>query len=90
MFEDILSDVLLLVVGIELAIMLIRRTPESLIEAMFFVVARNMLIKTETFTDLLIGVVALGGLFAIRLFLFERRSVEDAAVGESADGVMSQ
>ena len=39
-FEELLSDILLLVVGIELAIMLVRRTPESLVEVMFFVIAR--------------------------------------------------
>jgi hypothetical protein len=68
-FEDLLSDILLLVVGIELAIMLVRRTPESLVEVMFFVIARKMLIKTDEFYELLFGVVALAGLFAIRKYL---------------------
>ena len=67
--EGLLSDILLLVVGIELAIMLVRRTPESLIEVMFFVIARKMLIKTEAFYELLVGVLALAGLFAIRKYL---------------------
>jgi len=68
-FEELLSDVLLLVVGIELALMLVRRTPESLIEVMYFVVARKMLIKADTFWDLILGVAALAGLFAIRKYL---------------------
>ncbi len=68
-FENVLSDVLLLVVGVELAIMLVRRTPESLVEVMFFVIARKMLIKTDEFYELLIGVAALAGLFAIRKYL---------------------
>jgi hypothetical protein len=67
--EGILSDILLLVVGVELAIMLVRRTPESLVEVMFFVIARKMLIKTDNFYEILIGVIALAGLFAIRKFL---------------------
>ncbi len=67
--EGILSDILLLVVGIELAIMLVRRTPESLVEVIFFVVARKMLIKTDAFYEILIGVVALAGLFAVRKYL---------------------
>ena len=67
--EQVLSDILLLVVGIELALMLVRRTPEALIEVMFFVVARKMLIKADTFVDLIIGVAALAGLFAIRRYL---------------------
>jgi hypothetical protein len=72
-FEEVLSDILLLVVGIELALMLVRRTPEALIEVMFFVVARKMLIKADTFVDLIIGVAALAGLFAIRKYLDYRR-----------------
>ena len=72
--EELLSDILLLAVGIELAIMLVRRTPESLIEVMFFVIARRMLIKTDAFHELLIGVAALAGLFAIRKYLQGRSS----------------
>jgi hypothetical protein len=60
--EHILADILLIVVGFELAIMLIKRTPESLVDVMFFVVARKMLIKTENFYEILIGVAALAGL----------------------------
>ncbi len=72
--EGIFSDILLLVVGIELAIMLVRRTPESLVEVIFFVVARKMLIKTDAFYEILIGVVALAGLFAVRRYLVESES----------------
>jgi len=68
-YEELLSDILLLVVGIELALMLVRRTPDALIEVMFFVVARKMLIKADSFWDLFLGVAALAGLFAIRKYL---------------------
>ena len=68
-FEGLLADILLLVVGIELALMLVRRTPEALIEVMFFVVARKMLIKSDEPFDLVLGVLALAGLFAIRKYL---------------------
>ena len=80
-FEELLSDILLLVVGVELALMLVRRTPESLIEVMFFVVARKMLIKTDTFWDLILGVAALAGLFAIRKYLQQKpgKTVEEIA-----------
>ena len=71
-YEELLADILLLVVGIELALMLVRRTPESLIEVMFFVVARKMLIKADTFWDLILGVAALAGLFAIRMYLVHK------------------
>jgi len=76
-FESILSEILLLVVGIELAILLVRRTPESLIEVMFFVIARKMLIKTGAFYELLIGVAALAGLFAVRKYLARVSPVQE-------------
>ena len=76
-YEELLSDILLLVVGIEMALMLVNRTPESLIEVMFFVVARKMLIKADSFWDLLIGVAALAGLFAIRMYLVSRSEKHD-------------
>jgi hypothetical protein len=68
-FERLLSAVLLLAVGVELAILLIRHTPESLIELMFFVIARRILLKTDEFYELLMGVAALAGVFAVRKYL---------------------
>lgn len=68
-FENILSDILLIIIGVELAILLIRRSPESLVEVMFFVVARKLLVKSHTQWDILIGVAAIAGLFAVRKYL---------------------
>jgi hypothetical protein len=65
-----LGYLLLLVIGLELALMLIRHTPGSVIEVMFFAIARKILIYTNETYEFLIGVVALAGLFAIRRFLF--------------------
>jgi len=70
MFRDMLGYLLLLVIGLELALMLIRHTPGSVIEVMFFAIARKILIYTNETYEFLIGVVALAGLFAIRRFLF--------------------
>jgi uncharacterized membrane protein (DUF373 family) len=69
-FRDLLGFVLLLVIGLELALMLIRHTPGSVIEVMLFAIARKVLIYTTQTYEFLIGVVALAGLFAIRRFLF--------------------
>jgi len=68
-FEGLLSNILLIIIGVELAILLIRRSPESLVEVMFFVVARKMLILSHSQWDLLIGVVAIAGLFGVRKYL---------------------
>ncbi|MBT9140862.1 MAG: hypothetical protein DDT30_01446 [Dehalococcoidia bacterium] len=72
-FKDLLAYILLLVIGLELAMMLIRHTPGSVIEIMLYAVARKMLIySTETF-DIAIGVFSLAGLFAIKKFLYVHR-----------------
>lgn len=68
-FQEILSNILLLIVGIELALLLIKRNPANLIEIMFFVVARKLLIKTDTIWEIAIGILALAGIFAIRMYL---------------------
>tara|TARA_Y100000310_G_scaffold332031_1_gene406775 strand:- start:1136 stop:1588 length:453 start_codon:yes stop_codon:yes gene_type:complete len=68
-FEGVLSDILLIIIGIELAILLIRRSPESVLELMFFVVARSMLTNVHKSWEILIGVLAIAGLFMIRKYL---------------------
>ena len=68
-FEGILSEMLLIIIGVELAILLIRRRPESLVEVMFFVVAKKMLVGSHDPLEILMGVAAIGGLFAIRKYL---------------------
>lgn len=64
-FQKFLSHVLLLVVGLELALMLIKHTPANVLEVMLYAIARKMLIYTNTTTDILIGVIALGLIFII-------------------------
>ncbi len=74
LFEELLSGLLLLIVGVEVALVLILRRPENLLEIMFFVIARKVLIKTEHVYELLIAVVAIGALFAIRKYLMVNSS----------------
>lgn len=69
-FRDLLGFVLLLVIGLELALMLIRHTPGSVVEVMLFAIARKLLIYTTQTYEFLMGVVALAGIFAIRRYLF--------------------
>ena len=63
--KKFLSHLLLLVVGLELALMLIKHTPANVLEVMLYAIARKMLIYTNTTTDILIGVIALGLIFII-------------------------
>ncbi len=67
--EDFISDVLLLVIGLELAIVLIRHTPESVLQVMIFAVARKTLIYTEDAYQIALGVIALAALYATRKYL---------------------
>ena len=69
-FQALIGHVLLLVVGLELAIMLIRHTLNSIIEVLLYVVARKLLVSATSGQDFILGVAAIAGLFAIRKFLF--------------------
>ena len=69
-FENILSMALVLVIGIEFTKMLFKHTPESVIDVLLFAIARQVVMYHERTTDILIGIAAIGGLFAIKRFLF--------------------
>lgn len=71
-FQKFLGHVLLLVVGIELVIMLISHTTSSVLEVVLYAIARKMLIHSEQMLDVVIGVFAIGAVFAIRKYLFTK------------------
>ncbi len=68
-FKGILSDLLLLIVAVEFAMMLIYHRIEYIVEIMVFVVARRMLLETGGVVDIVGGVAALAGLFAVRKYI---------------------
>lgn len=68
-FQGFLSHVLLLVVGLELALMLIKHTPGSVLEVMLYAISRKMLISSSTTLEMLLGVIALGLIFFIGKYL---------------------
>lgn len=63
--QTFLGHILTLVIGLELAVMLIRHTPSSVIEVLLYAIARKMIIESKTMFDILLGIVAIGGLFFI-------------------------
>src|SRR5699024_7077102 len=63
--QGLLSHVLLLVVGLELAMMLIKHNPGSVLEVMLYAISRKMLVSSSTTVELLLGVIALGLIFLI-------------------------
>lgn len=69
----IFAQILLLVIGIELAVMLTLHMQSALIEVLLFGIARKMLLlpKSNGMVEILLGVVAIGGLFLIRKYLID-------------------
>lgn len=69
--NDMLGQILLLVIGVELVVMLSLHIPGALLEVLLYAIARKMLLlpKSGGMGEVLIGVVAIVGLFAIRKYL---------------------
>lgn len=69
--NDMLGQILLLVIGVELVVMLSLHIPGAFLEVLLYAIARKMLLlpKSEGMGDVLLGVVAIAGLFAIRKYL---------------------
>ena len=74
-FEDtnyFLHSILTVVVGLEFVRMLIDMTPANTIEVLIMATARYIIMNHEEPTNLLVGVLCVGALFAIRRFLIPR------------------
>lgn len=69
-FKQFLGHVLLLIIGLEFIVMLVKHSFHSLLEVLTFAIARKMIISAEEFTEVLMGILALAGLYAIRKFLY--------------------
>lgn len=72
-FKEFLAHTLLLVVGIELMLMLLSHSTNAILELVLFVIARKMLIYGETMLDLVLGTLAIAGVFAILKYLAPHR-----------------
>jgi hypothetical protein len=73
-FDRILSASLALVIGIEFTKMLYKHTPETVIDVLLFAIARHMVMYHERTLDMLVGVLAIAGLFAAKKYLIERKT----------------
>lgn len=68
-FKQFLGHILLLIIGLEFIVMLVKHSLESVLEVLTFAVARKLVISAEEFPQMLMGIVALAGVFAIRKYL---------------------
>jgi len=69
--NDLLGQILLLVIGVELVVMLSLHIPGALLEVLLYAIARKMLLlpKSGGMAEILLGVIAIAGIFAIRKYL---------------------
>ena len=68
-FNDFLGNALSLLIGVEFVKMLARHTAENLLEVLMFAIARQIVVEHLNMFEKLIGVIALGTIFAIRKYL---------------------
>ena len=68
-YSHFLSNALALVVGVEFVKMLCRHTAETVVEVLLFATARQMVVEHLGPVETLVGVLAIGILFAIRKYL---------------------
>jgi hypothetical protein len=81
-FERILSMAFVLVIGVEFTKMLFKLTPETIIDVLLFAIARQTVIYHEQTLDLLIGVVAIAGLYASKKYLVGAENSKKKPEGE--------
>ena len=69
--NSFLAEALLLVIGVELVVMLSLHIPGALLEVLLYAIARKLILlpKTSGMGDLLLGIIAIGCIFAIKKYL---------------------
>jgi uncharacterized membrane protein (DUF373 family) len=88
-FDRFLSISFTLVIGVEFTKMLCKHTPETVIDVLLFAIARQTVIYHKSTTDLLVGSIAIAGLFAAKRFFLKwdrkKKETHDEKTPESAD-----
>ena len=69
-FHVFLEHAFNLVIGIEFIRMLIRHTPSSALDVLLFSISRHMVLDGGNGVELILGVAAIAGIFAIRKWLY--------------------
>lgn len=69
LFNDFLAYSFILIVGVELILLILNHSTMSILNLMLFIIARKMLIYSETMLDLVFGATALAIVFAIIRYL---------------------
>lgn len=69
-FDVFLEFTFTLVIGIEFVRMLVKHTPGSALQVLLFAIARHLVMDGQSSMDLLFGVIAIAGIFAVRKYLY--------------------
>lgn len=80
-FQEFLKHSLMLVIGMEFIMMLIAYSDKNIIYLITFVIARKLLIKSDTMMDLLIGSIAIAILFFVKNFIMKKKIDVDVNAG---------
>ena len=75
-FTNFLGNALTLLIGVEFVKMLAKHTAENLLEVLMFATARQMVVEHLNMLETLVGVIAIGIIFAVRKYLLLKTSAE--------------
>lgn len=67
-FTDFLKHVLILVVGLEMMMMILTHSHESILTLVLFVIARKMLVYADSMVDIFIGTISIAVIFFVLRF----------------------
>lgn len=68
-FTKFLGDLFTLLIGVEFVKMLAKHTAQTLLEVLMFAIARQMIVEHLNMLETIVGVAAIGIIFAIRKYL---------------------
>ncbi|MDO5713944.1 MAG: transporter associated domain-containing protein [Tissierellia bacterium] len=80
-FQEFLKHILLMVIGMEFILMMIAHSDSAIIYLIMFVIARKMLIKSDTILELMVGVIAILLLFIIKKYLMSNNVEQNVSSG---------
>ena len=77
-YTSLFAVALQLIIGVEFVKMLSKHTPESVIEVLLFVVAKRVIVDSNSSSlEVLWGVVAIAALYAVKKFLVDKSVKEE-------------
>lgn len=75
-----MKNILTIVVGLEFVRMLVDMTPATTLEVLIMATARYIILNHHSHWTLLVGILCIGGLFAIRRFLIRPSEMKEELV----------